>query len=104
MALARRFLPLRAELWRKSVAFKGGVDFGDHGRARQRQRLRVDLGAADDPGVGRLTAQGAWRRPGNGRPFAPAGLPVALARHHDVEAPGQRAGKRAAASPRSCGP
>ena len=49
MGFASGFNPLRAKLWGKSIAIKVGVNLGYHGGMGVGQRLRIELGAANDP-------------------------------------------------------
>ncbi len=68
-------MPARAKGWRKRITFKHRVNFGYHGFNCQRQRLRIQIGPANHPGVAarRALCAGVFKRMGD---HGPGGLPV----------------------------
>src|SRR6476661_9714021 len=89
MAFARHFLPRRSQRGCEGVAVECLLDLGDLRHLRQRRRLRIELGTADDPGPLRILAQadGFLQR---GRAFRAGSLPILLSRHDDVAPARQR--------------
>jgi hypothetical protein len=89
MTLAARFDPFGTERRRVRVAFKIALDLGDLDDVGKRQRLRVDLAAADHPHL-RFGRADRKSFPQRACAFGALRVPVGLPRDDDVAAPGQR--------------